>query len=224
MLKKILNDVNVNIEKPFSLLLTSKCAVGKTTFNVLLAYYFLFKERRNVLYITNDKESYAYQKMMEKLGSTPISSFGKNQWMVIHSIDKIIEIIDKLYNKNDVVIIDDTHLFIFNKEKLHEIVFELKKRSISTIVSVPSILNVMTDTYDPSNPLYEPKDKKMALISDYVISIEKKKIENSFINTIKKIFLFWKPQSNIVLRVIKNRYSNNKSINLNIDFEKLKIK
>jgi hypothetical protein len=81
-------------------------------------------------------------------------------------------------------------------------------------------LSVQLSRFEPQNGVLETNKKPLHASDIFVIVTRKETKKQSFLNKL----MFWKKEKNLNLRVFKNRFGNEFSLDLHVDFENVKFK
>lgn len=215
---KISKFLNFDINSINIITICGAAASGKTTIMSLITNEFL-RDGKNVLYITDEKIG----TIARKVNTNGLDIANGNHKLVVKKtldFDGIESYIEKQLldgNKYDLVLIDVPN-YKFDYSKLKELSME---NNFGIIFSK----QIITDLFNPSSiPIGR---NQLAHLSDVVISITKTiPEEKTFWQKVKNFFIFWnkKPNPNIHLKMLKNRYGKQNDYKFNMDFEKLIIK
>lgn len=183
--------------------ISSKTAVGKTSLLILLTIE-LISKGNNVLFLTTGEEKeLIFSKLNKKLKSNPIL---KPLFMVDSFIDfetSIKTYIDK--HKIDIIIIDSYKLTNLEYNKLSELTFN---NNIGVITSSQLYHDSMR-----GEVIFTTTTQKL----DIIIKLTEIKAFTMFEN-LRYFIGFWLTKPNRTLKIIKNRYGKDGSVNLKLNF------
>lgn len=202
--------MNLTLHKPFILTIGSLTAVGKTTFVVALLNK-IIKPTEKVYIMTDDTERSIISKIKQL--NVPI----KGKVVSIYNKEKLERLVNMaILEKYDYVVLDGCQPWL-DEFVLSEILGKLRACNISVILTSQLMRQVSS-----SENLYDIRPTRVALISDYIATIQRRtnigKFEQFIYNTFKFI-----PFRNMRFNLIKNRYGKQKSFNFHLNFNTLKI-
>lgn len=202
---KLFDKLNLPRNRRFVCAMGSQAGVGKSTILTMLAAE-LVNEGKRVLYITDDRVSYALT-MFKNLIVKTVSKLE-----IAHKFYQDINFDELLANRNFDYVFLDVYIN-FTEEKIE------KLRDVSLNNNV-SILRSYQLHRSPSINMEVLPQAKYQLCYDYVFVVAKR--TPSFFDMIKK-FLHLKT-SNISITSIKSRDGFTKSINTHVDFNRINKK
>jgi predicted ATP-dependent serine protease len=189
--------------------LGSNFGVGKTTILTIIAAEF-YHDGKNVLFLTDDTD----EKVILKKAKKALGKWGPNLNACTFNVKKIHDLKSDLETqfkaiKYDLIVVDSIYI---DYELLRQISFDNKCTIISSFQQVRK--TITTDMV--------VKNINTLQFSDMVISLSIKK-EFTFWQNLKYFVCFWLKKPNRNLKIIKNRYGKNESLDINVDFENVKI-
>ena len=192
-------------------LINSPFGVGKTTITCVLSGE-LYLMGKNVLYLTEDTGIKQIQRKLVKI--IDVTNEYRDGGVLIKKHTDLKKAIDSALEKQnfDVIIADGS---------ISDIDYEYCKRISQDKNAIMIITNtVNTNITGESRIGYEFKGIQS---SDMIINIARKK-EVTLLESMKYGWFFWLKRPNRTIKIIKNRFGKESSFDVNIDFEKIKVK
>lgn len=204
--------MNLTLNKPFILTVGSLSAVGKTTFVVALLSK-IIKPTEKVYIMTDDSERSIISKIHQL--NVPI----KGKVVSIYHKKKLEKLIDiAITAKYDYVVLDACQSWL-DETTLSEILGRLRANNISVILTSQLLRSFKPEDKDK---LYQIRPTRVAFISDYVATIERRDNIGRFEKFITKILPFIQLR-NMRFNLIKNRHGKQTAFNFHLNFNTLKI-
>ena len=208
---KVIDEIGIKFDRPFSGMVGAKCGVGKTNLLVVLTNEILNKGK-SVLFVSSDEpERSLYSKFSKVVNRADM--IAKNCSLAIVNSQEPIKKIEKILSelKFDVVVLDCYDV------KLEDI-RKLKLDGVSVLITQQLSMNFENQLgYFIEYPF---SNVNRVFESDFAIVLS----NNFKLNFIEKIKWFFKGKKpNINLNVIKNRFGNEFNHKIFLNHENLSI-
>jgi hypothetical protein len=178
---------------------------GKSTILTILASE-AYKESKKILYLTETKGLHTIKKFNKALDEKNL-----NSKLTVVSLGLLDNDLELFFKKGYNLIVIDYPCKHTDIEKISRFASKYK----TTI-----FLSVQLSRFEPQNGVLETNKKPLHASDIFVIVTRKETKKQSFLNKL----MFWKKEKNLNLRVFKNRFGNEFSLDLHVDFENVKFK
>ena len=202
----LLDKLNINIDEKPKVVFGSHTGSGKTTILTILACESFLKGKK-VLFLSETKITPIIKRMENYLGYKP-----DRKRIIIQSVGGLDSDLESFMTKKiDLVVIDFNYTNYDNLNKLVE------KYDVALFTSVK------LNKFLPKDGLYDTNIKPM-FFSDVFITISRLFGDQQYYKKLLRKLFFWKIKPNTIIKVYKNKFGDNVSVKVEVDFEKTKIK
>lgn len=202
---KLLEKLNIDFEYNPLVVFGSYYNSGKSTILTILASE-SYKEGKKILYLTETKGLYTIKNFNKALNEKNLDS--KLTVVSLGLLDSDLELFFK--KRYDLIVID--------YPCKHSDIDKISRFANKYKTTV--FLSVQLSRFEPQNGALETNRKQLHASDVFVIVTRKETKEQSILAKL----MFWKKQKNVNLRVFKNRFGNEFSLDVYVDFENIKIK
>lgn len=202
---KLTEKLNIDLDKKPIVTFASYIGTGKTTLLTILASE-AYSDNKNILYVTETKALSVSRRFTKSVDTKKFDGH-----LTIVSIGLTETDLEPYFKKGyDLIIID----YPITNNEFSKLVGYSKENNVSVFISV------QLNRYAPSEGVLETN--KTALYSSDIFAIvsKKQKKDKTFLDKL----MFWKKQSNVTVKLHKNRYGKQVSLDLKVDFENVKLK
>lgn len=203
---KLLDKLTIDFNDNPLVVFGSYSGNGKSTILTILASE-AYQKGKKILYLTETKGLFIINKFNKILNERNLDS--KLTVVSLGIVEKDLEL---FFKKGYELIVIDFPCRHSEYEKI---------ANFSSKYNTTVFLSTQLTRFEPKNGVLETNKKPLHFSDMFIIVSKKLKIKNkSFLSKI----MFWKKEKNVNLRVFKNRFGSEFSLDLHVDFEKLKIK
>jgi hypothetical protein len=201
---KLLEKLNIDFEHNPLVVFGSYFNSGKSTILTILASE-SYKEGKKILYLTETKGLYTIKNFNKALNEKKLDSK-----LTVVSLGLLDSDLEFFFMKGyDLIVID----YPFKHSDIDKI------SRFANIYKTTVFLSVQLNKFKPQNGVLETNIKPLHASDVFLIVTKKETKTQTFLNKL----MFWKKEKNVNLRVFKNRFGNEFSLDVYVDFENVKI-
>jgi hypothetical protein len=202
---KLLEKLNIDLEYNPLVVFGSYFGSGKSTILTILSSE-CYNNDKKILYLTETKGLHTIKKFNKALNEKNL-----NSKLTVVSLGLLDTDLELFFKKGyDLIVID----YPYNRSDIDKI------SKFSSNYKTTVFLSVQLSRFEPQNGVLETNRKPLHASDVFVIVTKKDTKEQSILAKL----MFWKKQKNVNLRVFKNKFGNEFSLDVHVDFENVKFK